>query len=155
MRFLTVLHLNEKEKLQLIELWNEVYPDILQFKSTYEFDKYLSKLKDVRHTLLFDDANDIKGWFADFLRNDERWFVMMVSSDLQGKGYGSSFLNEAKKHFDSLSGWVICEHEYTKKNGKPYKPPVEFYEKNDFMLYPEVIFETDVLKTVKMQWKKN
>lgn len=155
MRFLTVLHLNEKEKQELIELWNTVYPDVLQFKSLYEFEKYLSKLKDLKHTLLFDENNNIKGWFADFSRNNERWFIMMVSSELQGQGYGSRLLDEAKKKFNELNGWVICEHEYKRKDGKPYQSPVSFYEKNDFMLYPDIIFETDVLKTVKMQWVRN
>ena len=41
-----------------------------------------------------------------------------------------------------------------KKNGAIYHPPADFYIRNGFRIFPDIEFETDKLKAIKIKWKK-
>ena len=153
MNFKTTKSLSIKQKEEIIQLWNNEYPKKINHANAKAFDDYLSNLTDQSHILLIDN-DQIKAWFTDFIREDERWFGMILDSQLQGKGVGTELLNRAKEMRSELNGWVIDHNNDLKLNGENYKSPVEFYKKNGFEIESEVRLEMVSLSAVKMKWKK-
>jgi GNAT superfamily N-acetyltransferase len=147
-----ILSINQKESI--ICLWNKEYPQQLAHHSLAEFDEYLSKLCDIQHFLLIDELNEIKGWFALFTRENEKWFAMIVDSSQQKKGYGSMLIKNAKSIENELNGWVIDHENYTKLNGEKYNSPLNFYLKNGFEIISNKRLETEKLSALKIHWKK-
>lgn len=138
----------------IFELWNAEYPKNLTHKNLSDFENYLNALTNQHHILLIDKNDAIKGWYFDFNRNDEKWFAMILATEIQGKGFGTLLLNEAKKRESVLNGWVIDKTDYLKQNGNCYKSPIPFYLKNGFQLLPEIRLELEHLSAVKITWKK-
>jgi len=95
------------------------------------FETYLRNLKGQNHTLLTDDKNDIKGWYFNFIRENEKWFAMILNSELQGKGFGTKLLNEAKRTENELNGWVIDHNNDYKQNGEFYQFRLNFMRKTN------------------------
>ena len=145
--------LSENWKLQILQLWNNEYPEKLNYKSVGAFEAYLENLVAPFHILLVDTDKNLKGWYFDFIREDEKWFAIIIDSSLQGDGYGTRLLNLAKEKEPVLNGWVIDRNEGVKYNGKPYRSPLEFYLKNGFQTIPEIRLELATLSAVKIQWK--
>ena len=154
MKFITTSRLYKIQKSQIRNLWNAEYPAIIQQKELADFEKYLSGLKEKNHILIKEKNGIIVGWFIDFIRDGERWFAMIVSSEIQGKGYGSKLLEMGKKRNTELNGWAVQSTEYKRSDGKPYKPPLGFYEKMGFRIFSEIKFETDIMTTVKIKWEQ-
>ena len=115
----------------------------------------MATLDDVIFTLTLDDTNRIVGWFADFNRDNARWFAMLLDDSIQGKGVGSQLLTQVKSRYDDISGWVIDHSNDARLDGKSYISPVNFYLKNGFEIVPDVRLELDYLSCVKMRWRKN
>ncbi|MCB0475862.1 MAG: N-acetyltransferase, partial [Flavobacteriaceae bacterium] len=92
MEFIRRSSLSDAEKLEIIELWNNEYPEKLAYNSSKEFDEYLENLKEQSHILLFDPDGKIKGWYFDFLRDNEKWFAIILDSEIHGKGLGTKIL---------------------------------------------------------------
>ena len=118
------------------------------------FETYLKNLKGQNHILLTDDKNDIKGWYFNFIRENEKWFAMILNSELQGKGFGTKLLNEAKRTENELNGWVIDHNNDYKQNEEFYQFPIKFYEKNEFEIINKIRLELDMISAVKVKWKK-
>ncbi len=154
MNILQTTKITESQKVELFKLWNSEYPEALAHKSLEDFDKYLNGVKNHKHFLLRDDSGSIEGWHFQFTRDNETWFGMIVSTKLQGKGFGSKLLNEGKKNADKLSGWVVDHADYRKANGTPYLSPLDFYLKNGFNVVPEIKPEGDKLSAVKVVWSR-
>ncbi|OGS73650.1 MAG: GNAT family N-acetyltransferase [Flavobacteria bacterium RIFCSPLOWO2_12_FULL_35_11] len=138
----------------VFELWNAEYPKNLTHKSLSDFENYLNALANQHHMLLINKNGAIKGWYFDFDRNTEKWFAMILASEIHVKGFGTMLLNEAKKRESELNGWVIDKTDYLKQNGDGYKSPVPFYLKNGFHKLPEIHLELEHLSAVKIIWKK-
>ncbi|RTY88303.1 hypothetical protein [Flavobacterium sp. RSP15] len=147
-----VLSLEQKEAL--CQLWNNEYPEKLSYKKTEEFDIYLNSLLNIKHYLLIDDANEIKGWAFTFLREDEVWFAIIIDDQIQGKGKGSLLLKELKKRKNNLNGWVVDHENDIKKNKEPYKSPLLFYIKNGFSICNGTRIENKKISAVKINWKR-
>ncbi len=155
MTFLETVILNASQKEQIRALWNKEYPVNIMHKHPADFEKYLSNLVDHRHILIVDDNDNVEGWYTDFVREEARWFAMILATEIQGKGYGSELLKRGKANNTELNGWISNSPDYKKANGKPYRLPNEFYKKNGFEILPEIKFETPVLKTIKIKWRGN
>lgn len=144
--------LTENRKLQILTLWNNEYPEKLNYKSLAAFESYLENLVDPSHLLIIDTDKNLKGWYIDFIREEEKWFAIIIDSTLHGKGYGTRLLTLAKEKERELNGWVIDRNEGKKRNGDVYKSPLAFYLKNGFQRIPEIRLELEVLSAVKIHW---
>ncbi|MTI21215.1 N-acetyltransferase [Fulvivirga sp. RKSG066] len=150
-QFLEKLDLSDNQKNAIIDLWNNGFPVGIRHPDLNSFNKYLNSLSNHRHVIVI-DGDKIKGWYSDFIRQDERWFSMILASDIQGRGVGSKLLNMAKTKNRVLNGWVVDRDNYSTASGLPYKPPVKFYLKNGFKLIAEERLELKELSAVKIQW---
>jgi len=142
------------QKQSIVRLWNAEYPANLQHSGTESFNEYLSKLGEPEHYLLTDDEEQIKGWLACFDRDGERWFVTIVDTSEQRKGYGSALLSEVKKYETEINGWVMDKNEAVKADGAVYRSPVGFYLKNDFEILKEIRLENETMSAVKIRWRR-
>lgn len=154
MEFIQRSSLSESEKLEILELWNNEYPEKLSYQSKEEFDEYLNKLTEPCHILLKDPAKKIRGWYFDFIRENERWFAIILDSGIHGKGLGTKILELAKQKESELNGWVIDHDREKRKNGKVYHSPLDFYLKNGFKMLTKSRLEMDKISAVKIKWRK-
>ena len=154
MEFVYPATLNITERLKIFELWNNEYPEKLAYKTISELDEYLANLTDQMHILLVDKNRKIRGWYFDFLRDNEKWFAIIIDSQFQGNGFGTQLLNIAKEKEAELSGWVIDHNKYLKRNGEMYKSPLKFYLKNGFDELSTIRLESAKIAAVKIKWKK-
>lgn len=154
MKILKVEILKAKQKEGIVTLWNEEYPEQLQYKGIGDFDLYLQDLEKPKHYLLTDPKGALKGWAFTFDRDNERWFAIIIDSTEQSKGYGSKLLSELKKDNRSLNGWVTDTEGYLKSNGTPYVSPLPFYLKNGFDVLEDVRLQATELSAVKIFLKK-
>lgn len=146
----TTLQYNEIESLK--ELWNAEYPSCIQHDSISEFNNYLGTLDKANH-ILIKDSNTIIGWFADFEREKERWFLMILSQKSQGKGIGRKLISMIKQDHSILNGWVVTNNNYKKIDGTLYKSPVGFYKKLGFTFCEDITLDSSGLKAIKIQLK--
>lgn len=154
MQFTHKKELSASDKLHLMELWNNEYPEKLAYAGIDAFEVYLENLKDQRHILMCDENNNIQGWYFQFTRENETWFAIIIDSKCQGAGMGTQLLDMAKEQVEQLSGWVIDHNGDIKKNGEFYTSPLNFYLKNGFQLISETRLELDFISAVKIQWVK-
>ena len=137
-----------------MELWNDEFPEKLNYQTLADFESYLSNLEDQFHILMLDNNQNIKGWYFDFIRDAERWFAIILNTEMSGKGYGTQLLNLAKEKEPVLNGWVIDHENDKKRNGETYTSPLNFYLKNGFELLPNNRLELEKLSAVKIRWEK-
>ena len=154
MEFIKRSLLSESEKIEIYELWNNEYPENLSFKSKEEFDNYLKSLTEQSHLLIIDINKNIKGWYFDFTRNNEKWFAIILDSKIHGKGLGTRILELAKQKEYELNAWVIDHNRDKKKDGEFYNSPLSFYLKNGFEKLTRNRLELDKISAVKIKWKK-
>jgi GNAT superfamily N-acetyltransferase len=152
MHILQTDHLSSAQKESVCQLWNQEYPVQLNYHSLADFDKYLNKLLELKHSLLVMDGDQVKGWAVTFVRDEEKWFAIIVDSALHGRGIGTLLLNHLKSNETLLNGWVIDHNRDRKKDGKPYPSPLKFYEKNGFTVYPNNRLELETLSAVRIKW---
>lgn len=153
MNFIHTNTLSTQQKKEIIHLWNKEYPKRISYQSIKEFEAYLDKLLDKHHIILVDENNALKGWFVDFIRDDERWFAMILDSSSQGKGLGSKFLDLAKEQNTVLNGWVVDNNDEVKQNGAYYKSPIRFYEKNGFQILSDIHIDKKEISGIKVKWQ--
>lgn len=146
--------LSEDQKLQIYKLWNNEFTAKISYKDISEFEAYLDKLVDQHHVLVLDEYEKVLGWFFDFIRDEERWFAIIIDSSLHGKGVGSKILDLAKSSNKELNAWVNDNNTDLKRNGEIYVSPLQFYIKNGFEVLTDIRIETDILSAVKIKWSK-
>ncbi len=154
MKITTTHQLNQVQKEQILQLWNNEYPEKLTYKNMAGFESYLEKLNEVKHFLLANNDEKIQGWAVTFKRENETWFAIILSENLHGKGWGTKVLNELKQNKKVLNGWVIDHSDDKKRNGSFYKSPLEFYLKNGFEVLSDTRLELEIMSAVKIKWKK-
>jgi len=152
--FIKLKELSKTNKEEVLSLWNNEYPEKLAYNTLQDFENYLENLTEQSHILLIDNNEKIKGWYFDFTRENEKWFVIIIDSKLHAKGLGTRILNIAKEKEIELNGWVIDHNNDRKKNGEIYRSPMDFYLKNGFKRLEKVRLELEKISAVKMQWRK-
>ncbi|QEM10651.1 GNAT family N-acetyltransferase [Mucilaginibacter rubeus] len=155
MKILVQESLSAKQIEAAFRLWNNEYPEKLKFDKIEGFNDYLNNLDAKKHFLLIDAQDVIVGWSATFLRDNERWFAIILNSDVQGKSYGTSILNEIKKHENRLAGWAIDRDGVLRADGHMYKSPLQFYIKNGFNVQADNRIESERISAVKITWQLN
>jgi GNAT superfamily N-acetyltransferase len=138
----------------VLELWNNEYPEKLSYNTLIEFDYYLQSLNSPKHFLLTNSKDLILGWAITFDRDDEKWFAIILSETIKGKGLGKKILDKLKQVEVIMNGWVIDHNNDKKKNGQPYISPLKFYEKCGFEIQPNNRLELDKISAVKIKWIK-
>lgn len=146
--------LRDSEKREILQLWNKEYPEKLAYASLHEFEAYLQELTEQSHILLLNENKKILGWYFDFVREDEKWFAMILDTSVQGKGLGTRLLRMAQEKEPQLNGWVIDHSRDRKQNGEPYRSPLDFYLRNGFELLADCRLELHKISAVKIQWKR-
>ena len=154
MEFIKRSSLSQSEKLQVLKLWNNEYPEKLGYNSMTAFEEYLENLTEPSHILLINQDKRIKGWYFDFERENEKWFALILDTEIQGKGIGSQMLELAKQKETELNGWVIDHDKDKKKNGESYLSPLDFYLKNGFKEITANRLELNNISAVKIRWTK-
>ncbi|KRD11386.1 hypothetical protein ASE21_06665 [Flavobacterium sp. Root901] len=144
--------LSLQDKEFLLELWNNEYPEKLNYQTINEFDVYLDALTKKQHYFLINDEGKIQGWAFTFLRDNEDWFAIILDKEIHGKGKGSLLMNELKKNKENLNGWVIDHENDVKQNKELYKSPLLFYIKNGFTICAETRIENQKMSGVKINW---
>ena len=147
--------LNQIHKDYLFKIWNNEYPINLAFKNLQEVDNYLNSLIEAKHFFVVDNNNQMQAWAVIIERDYEKWFAIIVDSELHQIGLGSKILNRLKTFSSELNGWVIDHENDNKANGEPYRSPLAFYLKNEFTLIPENRLELDFISAVKINWRED
>jgi hypothetical protein len=148
-----VVHTHQLDPVQktgVYRLWNTEYPAQLAFADLSEFEVYLMALHQQDHYVL-ETAGAIVGWAFSFLREEEKWFAIILSQQVQRQGMGTTLLNILKSKEDKLAGWVIDQNNYTRADNEPYISPLGFYLKNGFETGPARL-ETPKLSAVRIYW---
>lgn len=154
MIFFGTRELTIPQKEQILYLWNSEYPEKLMHPGLPHFEKYLDELEDHSHIIMTDQNRVIQGWYFDFIREDRRWFAIIVNSVHQGKGYGTQLLKMAKEKETELNGWVVQGNKEKNSNGDYYVSPLNFYLKNGFRLISNKHFRIKNTTVLKIRWKK-
>lgn len=155
LKIIQTAELNEQAKKQVLDLWNNEYPEKLSYNSPTDFDCYLENLSNSTHFLLINDKKSIIGWALTFDRENEKWFAIIIAETFKAKGLGRKMLDQLKKTEKVLNGWVIDHNHDNKKNGQQYSSPLKFYEKCGFKVLNDVRLELEKISAVKIKWTNN
>ncbi|WP_348800153.1 hypothetical protein [Flavobacterium adhaerens] len=155
MKIIQTAILSLEQKQVLFELWNFEYPVKVTYSHISEFENYLNELPNKFHYLLLDDQKQVLGWTFTFTRDLDNWFVILIRSEIKGKGFGRILLNQLKKNNSALNGWVIDHDKNVKLNGEPYRSPLAFYIKNGFQVIEDIRLENDKISAVKIRFEHN
>lgn len=147
-------NLSADQKQSVIRLWNAEYPAQLHHSGIESFDEYLDIKSDLQHYLLTDENETVKGWLATFIRDEEKWFALLVDGTEQKKGFGTMLLDKVKVFENELNGWVMDHENDLKASGDIYLSPIRFYLKNDFEILNEIRLETEIMSAVKIKWSR-
>jgi GNAT superfamily N-acetyltransferase len=153
MAIIQTTQLSHEQKETIFKLWNGEYPEKLGFKVIAELDDYLNSLPDASYYFLYNDKKEIIGWAITFARDSDKWFAIIIDSKTQGRGNGTLLINKLKQNTEILNGWVIDHENDIKQNGKPYRSPLQFYQKNGFGVITGSRLETPALSAVKISWQ--
>ncbi|OEK01508.1 hypothetical protein BFP97_08225 [Roseivirga sp. 4D4] len=154
MKIQEVSTLSDSQKTAIVALWNQEYPIQVHYQNESEFDQYLNNLSDIKHFLLYPEANKLRGWAITFLRDNERWFAIIIDTEIHSRGYGRSLLSKLKKDNTVLNGWVVNENQYKKSDGTVYQSPLPFYLKNGFELLPSESIDKKI-SAIKIRWTQS
>ncbi|CAN1492276.1 hypothetical protein MCETHM1_00231 [Flavobacteriaceae bacterium] len=154
MKIIQTTLLTSDQKQTLFELWNSEYPKKICYAALSEFENYLDNLSELKHYLLLNERNQLKGWAFTFVREEENWFGIILNSEIQSKGLGSLLLNELKKANSVLNGWATDHQNDFKQNKEPYLSPLGFYTKNGFLVNPITRMDNEKISAVKIRWKR-
>ena len=146
--------LSSDQKVQITDLWNKTFPLSIGLDGIPGLEQYLSELQDHHHLLLIDDKGIVQGWFFDFIREEERWFTVMLSPGVHGKGWGSQLMRQGMAANERLNGWVVNTFDYKTQDGQTYQPPVGFYQKLGFEIHPDIRLELPQINCIKITWYK-
>ncbi|NRF40688.1 GNAT family N-acetyltransferase [Pedobacter foliorum] len=141
-------NLTEDQTNQIDHLWNQLYP----IKLKNRFKLLLKDIKEYNHHILFNESDEVIGWAVAFLRDEEIWFSILVHASNQNKGYGKMLIDSLKQNSEKLCGWVIDHNNDLRQDGSTYYTPMQFYQKNGFIVTEERI-ETDIISAVKIRFQ--
>lgn len=151
-QFIETSALDTRQKQSLMQLWNSEYPKNLAYQNIADFEKYLQNLSDIRHILLVDGFDNILDWAFTFIRDEERWFAILLSETIQGEGFGKKMIDKLKSQENELNGWVIDHNSDKKSNGQNYLSPLGFYRKCGFKVLTNERIELEKISAIKIKW---
>ena len=75
MKIIETTLLQGTHKAAIYRLWNNEYPQQLQYGDIAELDSYLDNLADQKHYFVIDINGEIVGWAFTFERSSDEWLV--------------------------------------------------------------------------------
>jgi GNAT superfamily N-acetyltransferase len=148
----TSIEISIEEKLRLIQIWNQEYPIKLHYESSSALESYLETIQHGNHILVFDSQSKLIAWAADFIRDNEKWFLIIVDSTCQLQGLGTKLINALKEKNALLNGWAIDHNTDLKSDQTFYKSPLQFYLKNGFEIITDQRMNNEKISAVKIRW---
>ncbi|MGB0933224.1 MAG: GNAT family N-acetyltransferase [Lishizhenia sp.] len=145
--------LSRTEIEDLRNLWNLVYPSGIAHISLEQTVEFINTKENRTHYVI-KNAYKMIAWSFTFLRNEQCWISILVDSKHQKKGLGKALIQEMKADNDELCGWMVDKPGYKTLEGKPYKVPLDFYLRLGFVVQENCRFDSDLLNSVKIEWKK-
>lgn len=142
---------SQKEAIRA--LWNANYPASLELKTPEDLDLYLSKLTDLHYWIVTDEQETICGWGLTFIRDNDRWFAIVIGA--QRSGTGTRVLEAMKALHPVLNGWVIDHDTAPKLSGELYRSPLDFYRKAGFTVLPDQRLSNEKMEAVKIRWERD
>jgi GNAT superfamily N-acetyltransferase len=152
MKVIHTSELTDDQKNAIMKLWNNEYPDQLNYRDLTDLNAYLSTLPGAQHFLCVRD-NDILGWAFKFSRESDTWFAIILDSCIHRQGIGTLLLDKLKTDEKALSGWVVDHDWYLKTNGDTYRSPLNFYLKNGFGVNRQLRLESPQLSAALVKWQ--
>jgi len=143
-------HLTEYYSQQINNLWNDEYPLSLRDRFHLLFDDATNS----KHYLICDSEETVLAWGAYFEKDSEIRFSIIVRENQQGNGLGSMIIERIKDDLDEFYGWVIDHDTDKKANSEFYQSPLEFYIRHGFEVLTDVRIDTDMIRAVKIHYKK-
>lgn len=153
MKIINKNKLEDFEIIELLELWNNEYPASIKYSTIEKFKEFLNNLLDLEHYLML-DSNKIIAWNFVFIRNDEKFFGIIIDSNFQKLGIGTKLMNHIKHLYPILNGWVVDNNNYLKLDNSPYISPLDFYIKNGFKVNQNIRLELESFSAVRIIWTK-
>lgn len=153
MKIEIIKDLSNSDLSQIYNIWNSVYPTQAVFMTENDFRVYLDKTSDKTHFIFRNNALTIDGWLMTFTRDDNRYFVLLVSENNQGKGIGTTLIKEMKKIEGRVAGWIVELDTYLKLDGSLYHSPISFYKKLGFSITKEKS-DSNGFSTIKIIWQR-
>lgn len=148
MEILKVKSLTTTQFDQINEMWNQEFPINLMDR----FGMLLQNVENYNHYMI-EEGNEVLAWAADFEKDGETRFSILVKDNYQGKGFGKLLVNRLKRDLGEFYGWVIDHDGYLKQNGKTYLTPITFYQKTGFEVLRDVRSDSALIKAVKIKNK--
>jgi GNAT superfamily N-acetyltransferase len=152
MRVIHTDDLTDDQKNAIMKLWNNEYPDQLNYQDLTDLNSYLSNLPGAQHFLCIREGS-ILGWAFKFSRDSETWFAIILDSSIQKQGIGTHLLDKLKADEKTLTGWVVDHDRYLKINGETYQSPLNFYLKNGFGVNRHLRMESPQLSAAMVKWQ--
>ena len=152
MRVIHTDELTDDQKNAIMKLWNNEYPDHLNYQDLTDLNSYLSNLPGAQHFLCIKE-DIILGWAFKFSRESETWFAIILDSSIQKQGIGTHLLDKLKTNEKALTGWVVDHDRYLKINGETYQSPLNFYLKNGFGVNRHLRMESPQLSAAMVKWQ--
>ena len=149
MEIVKLKELNTKQLSQINKLWDTEYP--LSLKGRFKI--LLDGASAYNHYIIEDGNKKVIAWAADFIKEEEIRFSIIVDPMYQGKGIGSLLMKKLITDLDEFYGWVIDHDNDLKENGEKYKSPLSFYLNLGFDLLPKERINNELLKAVKIRMK--
>ncbi len=147
-----VLTLEETKEVRI--LWNQEYPEGIAHASLEDTFTFINSKQEKTHYLIKKQGRLI-AWSFTFLRSHQKWFSILVNSNYQKQGLGKELIQKIKEDNDLLCGWMVDEVGYKTLDGKPYRVPRDFYSSLGFIVKESSRFDSEKLRSVKIEWKKN
>ncbi|MHA2503663.1 MAG: GNAT family N-acetyltransferase [Candidatus Kariarchaeaceae archaeon] len=140
---------------QYVEINFRVYPDFTTNRTPKVLMKRFTENERIRLILAL-DGDRLVGWLqlTPIKDTSKHHFNMLVDDKDHGRGIGTRLLTEAKKLEDELRGVMVPIEGYKRRDGLPYRSPVEFYKKNGFVLTGESWIEYGDVEIVGMIWSR-
>lgn len=131
---------------QVNDMWNAEFPTTLNNR----FSLLLENVANYNHYII-EENGKVLAWAADFEKEGQLRFSIIVKNDQQGKGFGKILINRLKRDLGEFFGWVIDCDDYSRQNGEIYRSPLAFYQKNGFDVLADIRSDSDLIKAVKIR----
>jgi GNAT superfamily N-acetyltransferase len=147
MEIIKTKNLTEHQFNQINSLWNQEYPARLKDRFAILFEGAC----DYDHYIIEDNSGNVLAWAANFEKDNEVRFSIIVDNKQQGRGLGTLLVNRLKEELNDIYGWVVDRDDDKKVDGQNYRSPLLFYVKNGFEILSDQRIDNELLNAVKIK----
>ncbi len=154
-------NISEEDCVTYQAMFNSEYPTLIS-GATIEYAKERllnldSNIKLFTARLISSEGSKLVGLLI--VRQSEKenfvpWFSMVINRNYQKKGIGTTLLNRAKSHYETLHGWCTPADGFEREDGTIYPSPLNFYKQHGFEIIKEKVDYIESLDLVEIAWSK-